>query len=127
MVVLDTSTEITQLLAAAMLPPVYERVPLPATAVNVPPVQVVLALFGLAIVMPAGKLSVKSNALAGNELALLSMEKLNVTTSLISAVLGVNCLPKTAGLSTDNVALANPESPALEVKFPLVLMNCPEA
>ena len=81
---------------------------MPATAVTVPPVQVVLALGGVAMTTPAGKLSVKSRLLAMKVLALLSMVNVRVLTSPEKIVLGANSLAKVGGGSMTRLAVAGP-------------------
>lgn len=81
-----------QLAPAATVPPVYETVELPDTAVKVPPVQVVLALDGVAKIKPDGMLSVKSKPVAATVLAALSIANVNVTTPLITVGFGENTL-----------------------------------
>jgi len=81
-----TLTETIQLVAAARLAPLRLKLPEDALAVNAPPVQVVLAFGVAAIVMPAGKLSVKANP---DKLLLMVLMTLTVNTDVWPGAMAV--------------------------------------
>ena len=85
-------------------------VPLPAEAVNVPPVQVVETLGGLATTTPAGRLSVKSKAVASTVLAVLSIVKVSVLVWKTVMSFGEKLLLKLGGV----VVLTRIKSPMPE-------------
>lgn len=96
-------------------------------AVSTPPVHVVLALFTLATLMPAGKLSVKDRLLLETELPVLSIVKVSSLVSLTFIVKGAKDLLKAGGPFTVKVSLAIPLLPSDELSVPLVLLNTPGA
>ncbi len=92
-----TSTVTVQVLPAPTVPPVYEMTLDPATAISVPPVHVLEALAGLAMTIPAGRLSVKSSAVATSELAVLSMVNVSVLILPGEIVSGAKLLENAGG------------------------------
>ena len=109
--------------SAATVPPVYVTLPLPAMAVNVPPVQVVATSVGVTTVNPVGNVSVKSTLVAGINAPLLSSVRVNNVVSPCSIALTPNALvkPITGAAVTSIVSVAVPELPKLDVKSPVTL------
>ncbi len=96
---------------------------LPATAVKVPPVHEEVKFAGVARFIPAGKLSTKPKALAARFVeAELSIVNDRFTISPCKAVATENCLLNIGGGSINNVSVAVPLLPKVEVKSEDVLL-----
>lgn len=121
-----TSTDRVQLDTEETVPPEYETVPVPSAAVSVPPVQVVVALEGVATIIPVGNVSENVNEDAGNDEPELSMVNVSVDTPPASVIgSGEKDLLKPGCGTTVNVSVAVPEFPRLEVRAPDVLTKVP--
>ena len=104
----------------------YEMRLLPAFAVSVPLVQVFIALLGLAILMPVGKVSLNANDDTALALAVLSMLNVKVDRSPSDTDAGLNDLLNPGrSVVTVKSAVALPLLPALEVRSPDVLVCVP--
>ncbi|CUH65089.1 hypothetical protein TG4357_01681 [Thalassovita gelatinovora] len=113
-----TSTLTSQLDPAATVPPVKLTLSVLAVAVSVPPEQVLVAFGVDATVIPAGKLSLNSSAVAETNAALLSMVKVSVVTLPCTMLSGANALakPGAPGVTTFSVADAVPLLPSDDVR-----------
>ena len=120
------STETVQLAAAATVPPEYDTVPVPDTAVRVPPEHELIAFAGAATNNPAGRLSVKSRLLAAAALAALSMVNVSVLTPPTEVEAGAKALLNSGGVAvTVRVSEAVPLLPKADVRSPDVFAYIP--
>src|SRR5215471_15310684 len=121
-----TFTLITQLLAAAIVPPLNVRVVSPASGAKVPP-QVSVAFGGLATTSPAGNVSVKATPVS----ATVGFGLVNVNDSVVVWPTGTNAAPNAlvivGGATTVIVAvlLVVPVPPLADVTAPVVLFLTP--
>src|SRR5882724_12861454 len=123
-----TFTVKVQLLLAAMVPPVSETLPEPATAVAVPP-HVLLKPFGVAITRPAGNVSVNATPVSATAFAPgLVMVKVNDVVPFNGTLAAPNALAIDGGATTLMLAEAVPPvPPSVDVTFPVVLFCVPAA
>ncbi len=115
-----TSTLIEQLDPVLTLPPVSDITPVPAVAVKVP-LQLLVEFAGLATVIAAGRLSVKSRSVKPMVPALLSIEKVSVLVVPEAMASGAKTFTKPASDVTARVSFAVPLLPDDEVRSPVVL------
>jgi hypothetical protein len=122
-----TLRETVQLLLTAMLAPVSETLPEPATAVAVPP-QVLDSPFGVETTSPAGKLSVKATPASAT---VFTAGFVIVNVKLVVPFRGTFVAPKAfaieggATTSTMAVLLVVPVPPSVELIAPVVLLLVP--
>ena len=122
-----TFTETVQEALPARVPADKLMLPDPATAVAVPP-HVLFRPDGVATTRPAGKLSVK--AIPFNVTAVLGfwVVKVSDVVPFSGIVAAPNALVIDGGAATVKLAEAVlPVPPLVEVTFPVVLVNCPDA
>src|SRR5216684_3073989 len=113
---------------AVSVPPDKLTVPLPATAVIVPLPQLPVSPFGVATTKPAGRLSVKATPLRATLVFGFVMVKL----SEVEPFSGMEAAPKDlvmvgAAATVRFAEAVLPVPPLVEVTFPVVLVNWPEA
>ncbi len=113
---------------AVSVPPDKLTVPLPATAVIVPLPQLPVSPFGVATTRPAGRLSVKATPLRATLVFGFVMVKL----SEVEPFSGMEAAPKDlvmvgAAATVRFAEAVLPVPPLVEVTFPVVLVNWPEA
>ena len=94
---------------------------LPASAVNVPALQVIVALDGVATTTLAGRLSVKARLDAASVPVVLSIVKVSVLVLPVAIEVGEKLLLKPGGGLTVNVALVVPLLPRDDIRSPVVL------
>src|ERR1700687_5872221 len=126
-VVAVTFTTTVQLLLTAMLPPVSEMLPLPATAVGVPP-QLLVKPLGVATTSPAGNVSVNPTPASATVLAAgLVMVNVNAETPFTAIDEGLNALAIEGGATTvrETVLLALPVPASLVLIGPVGLGKDP--
>jgi hypothetical protein len=123
-----TFTVTVQLLLAAMVPPVSEMLPEPATAVAVPP-QVLVSPLGVATTSPAGKVSVNATPVSATALAPgLVMVKVKDVVPFSGIAAAPKALAIDGGATTLIEADAVPPvPPSVDVTFPVVLFCVPAA
>jgi len=123
-----TFTVRMQLLPVAMVPPVSEILPEPATAVAVPP-QVLVRPFGVATTSPAGKVSVNATPFSATVLpAGLVMVKVRDVVPFSGIAAAPKALAIDGGATTLMLAEAVPPvPPSVEVTLPVVLFCVPAA
>ena len=102
-------------------------VSLPLSAVSVPPVAVVDALAGVAMVTPSGRVLLKSILAASAVLPELSIVKISVLVLPTVIESGVKILLNPGGGLTRRVALAVPLLPRLEDSSPVRLVKSPKS
>jgi len=122
-VVAVTFTTSVQLLLTAMLPPVSEMLPVPCTAVGVPP-QLLVKPLGVATTSPAGKVSVNATPASATVLAAgFVMVNVNAETPFTVIDVGLNAFVIEGGATTARAAvlLVVPVPPSVEVIAPVVL------
>src|SRR5260370_12729004 len=106
-----TFTDRVQLLLTAMVPPVSDTLPEPATAVAVPP-QVFVNPFGVATTIPAGNVSVNATPFSATVLAAgLVSVMVRVLTPFTGMPAGLNALAMEGGATTVSEAEAVPPGP----------------
>src|SRR5882724_1290220 len=117
-----------QLLLAAIVPPVSEMLPEPATAVAVPP-QVLVKPFGVATTTPAGKVSANATPVSAPAFAPgLVMVKVSDVVPFNGTLAAPNALAIDGGATTLMLADAVPPiPPSVDVTFPVVLFCVPAA
>src|SRR5882724_622054 len=117
-----------QVLLTAIVPPVSEMLPEPATAVAVPP-HVLVKPFGVAITRPAGKASVNATPVSATAFAPgLVMVKVSDVVPLRGTEAAPNALAIDGGATTLMLADAVPPiPPSVDVTFPVVLFCVPAA
>src|SRR6267154_2485565 len=112
---------------AANVPPDRLAEPDPATAVDVPP-QVLVKPFGVATTKPAGKLSVNAapvSASAAFGFVTLKVSEVEPFSAMLAAP---NAFTIVGAVATVKLPLAVlPVPPFVDVTFPVVLVNCPDA
>src|SRR6185312_2805930 len=112
---------------AARVPAVRLIEPDPAAAVVVP-VQVVANPLGLATCSPAGNVSLKAMPVRARAVFGLLMLKVSEVFAPTRMLAAPNALVIDGGVATVKLAEAVfPVPPLVEVTFPVVLVNCPEA
>ncbi|MBK7660155.1 MAG: hypothetical protein IPJ28_13885 [Betaproteobacteria bacterium] len=127
---LVTFTVTVQMALTAMLPPVSETLPEPATAVAVPP-QVLTRPFGVATTRPDGSASVNATPVSATVFATLPstglvMVSVRAEMPLTLIVVGANALAMRGGATTVRLAEAVPPGPpCVEVMLPDVLFLRP--
>ncbi len=111
-----------QVLLAAMVPPVSEMLPEPATAVAVPP-QVLVRPLGVATTRPAGSVSVNATPVSATALAAgLVMVKVSEVVPFRGTATAPKALAIDGGATTLILAEAVPPvPPSVEVTLPVVL------
>jgi len=121
-------TVTVQVLFTAIVPPVSEPLPEPATAVAVPP-QVLVNPFGVAMTIPAGKVSVKATPVSATALAAgFVIVKVNDVVPFRGTVAAPKALAMDGGATTLMLAEAVPPVlPSVDVTFPVVLFFVPAA
>ena len=124
---LVTFTLTTQFKVAGIVPPVRLMLPEPAVAVTAPPLHEPARPFGVATVMPAGKVSVKATPERATAfVAGLVIVKDNVDVPFGTIVAGVNALEIEGGATMLTEADAVPPTPpCADVTFPVVLFCVP--
>jgi hypothetical protein len=115
-----------QELVAAMVPPVNETLPDPATAVAVPP-QVLVNPFGVATTSPAGSVSVNATPVSATAFAAgLEIVKVSDVVPFNGRLTAPNALAIDGGDTTLTLAEAVPPvPPSTEVTLPVVLFFVP--
>ena len=122
-----TFTETVQLALAASVPLERLMLPDPATAVAVPP-QVLFKALGVATTNPAGKLSVNAIPLSATPVFGLLIVNVREVVPFSGMLAAPNALVIDGGVATVKLAVAVlPVPPLVEVTFPVVLVNCPDA
>jgi len=123
-----TFTVRVQLLLTAMVAPVNDKLPDPATAVAVPP-QVLVSPFGVETTIPAGNVSVKATPVSATALAAgLAIVKVNEVDPFSGTLAAPNALAMEGGAITLMLAEAVPPvPPCVEVTLPVVLFCVPAA
>lgn len=115
-----TLTVIVQLLPAATVPPVSDTLPVPDTAVTVPP-QVLFRPLGVAITVPLGSVSVNDTPVSAAVLtAGLVMVKVSVVASFSAIAVGLNALLIVGGATTVMLAVAVPPVTVWKVSTPVL-------
>src|SRR6266567_1017391 len=123
-----TFTVNVQLLLTAIVPPVSETLPEPATAVAAPP-QVLVNPFGVATTMPAGNVSVNATPVSATAFAPgLVMVKVSEVVPFSGRFAAPKALAIDGGATTLMLADAVPPvPPSVDVTFPVVLFCVPAA
>ena len=121
-----TLTTKVQLLLTAIVPPVSEMLPDPATAVAVPP-QVLLSPLGVATTIPAGNVSVNATPVSATVLAAgFVMVKVSEVVPFNGIAVAPKALAIDGGATTLMLAEAVPPvPPSVDVTLPVVLFFCP--
>lgn len=122
-----TLTETVQLALAANVPPERLILPDPATAVVVPP-QVLFKPLGVATTRPAGRLSVNATPVSARLVLGFWIVNVSEVVPFSGIAAAPNALVMVGGVATVRLAEAVlPVPPFVEVTFPVVFVNCPEA
>jgi hypothetical protein len=122
-----TFTDTVQLALAAKVPAERLMLPDPAVAVAVPP-QVLFKALGVATTKPSGKLSVKAIPVRARLVFGLVILKVSEVVPFSGICAAPNALVIAGGVATVRLAEAVlPVPPFVEVTFPVVFVNCPEA
>src|SRR6266849_2505829 len=122
-----TLTVSVQVLLTAIVPPVSDTLPEPATAVAAPP-QVLVKPFGVATTNPAGSVSVKATPVSATVLAAgLVMVKVSEVVPFSGRFAAPNALAMEGGATTVRTAvlLVAPVPPSVEVTAVVVLLLAP--